>query len=55
MRKTVKYVQSGTFAREWTNKFQGSSKIIDSMMKKIESHPIERVGRKIRKMAGLEK
>ncbi len=55
MRKTVKYVQSGAFAREWTNKFQGSGNIIDSMMKKIESHPIERVGKKIRKMAGLEK
>jgi len=55
MRKAVKYVQSGAFAREWTNKFERSNKILELMMKKIESHPIEIVGRKVRKMAGLER
>jgi len=55
MRKAVKYVQSGAFAREWTNKFERSNKILEPMMKKIESHPIEIVGRKVRKMAGLER
>jgi len=55
MRKAAKYVQSGAFAREWTNRFERSNKILDQMMKKIESHPVESVGRKMRKMAGLEK
>jgi len=55
MRKAVKYVQSGAFAKEWTNKFERSNKILEPMMKKIESHPIETVGRKVRRMAGLEK
>jgi len=55
MRETVKYVQSRAFAKEWTNRFERSNEILGPMMKKIERHPIERVGKKIRKMAGLEK
>jgi len=55
MRKAVKYVQSGAFAKEWTKEFGRSSKVLEPMMKKIEGHPIEKVGRKIRRMAGLEK
>jgi len=51
MRKAVKYVQSGQFAKEWIEK----KETLDTLMKEIEEHQIEKVGRFIRKTAGIEK
>jgi len=51
MRKAVKYVQSGRFAKEWIEK----KETLDTLMKEIEEHQIEKVGRFIRKTAGIEK
>jgi len=51
MRKAVKYVQSGQFAKEWIEK-KGT---LDTLMKEIEEHQIEKVGKFIRKTAGIEK
>lgn len=55
MRRVVKTVQNGDFAKEWISKSEKSKEILDALMKDIENHPIERVGRFIRKMAGIEK
>jgi len=51
MRKAVKYVQSGQFAKEWIEK----KETLDTLMKEIEEHQIEKVGKFIRKTAGIEK
>jgi len=55
MRKVVKSVQSGEFAREWMKKSSRAREILDALMKEIENHQIEKVGRFIRKTAGIEK
>jgi len=55
MRKVVKFVQSGEFAREWLKKSSNAQEILDTLMKEIEDHQIEKVGKFIRKTAGLEK
>ncbi len=51
MRKAVKYVQSGQFAKEWIEK----KETLDTLMKEMEKHQIEKVGSFIRKTAGIEK
>ncbi len=55
MRKAAKLVQSGEFAKEWLKKSRQSKETIDSLMKPIEDHQIEKVGKFIRKTAGIEK
>lgn len=55
MRKVVKTIQSGQFAREWVEKSPRAQKVLAQYMAEIEAHPIERVGRFIRKTAGIEK
>ena len=55
MRKVVKSVQSGEFASEWMKKSSRAQEILDALMKEIENHQIEKVGRFIRKTAGIEK
>jgi len=55
MVKVVKNVQSGKFAKEWMAKSANAKEVLDSLMKNIEEHQIEQVGRFIRKMAGIER
>ncbi|MEM3003837.1 MAG: ketol-acid reductoisomerase [Candidatus Bathyarchaeia archaeon] len=55
MRKVVKFVQSGDFAREWSGNPEKSMERLNSLMKELEEHPIEKVGRVIRQMAGIER
>jgi len=55
MRKVVKSIQSGEFASEWTKKSSRAQEILDALIKEIEGHQIEKVGRFIRKTAGIEK
>jgi len=55
MEKVVKTVQSGEFAREWVGKGEKSKEVLDALIKEVESHQIESVGKFIRKMAGIEK
>jgi len=55
MRKAAKNVQSGEFAREWMKKSSRAKEVIDALMKDIENHQIEKVGKFIRKTAGIEK
>jgi ketol-acid reductoisomerase len=53
MRKIVKTVQNGTFAKEWVKASQQG--VLDGMIKDLENHPLEKVGKEIRKMSGLER
>jgi len=55
MRKVVKTVQSGEFASEWMKKSSRAREILDALMKEIEGHQIEKVGKFIRKTAGIER
>jgi ketol-acid reductoisomerase len=55
MRKVVKSVQNGEFAREWLGNSNMAQEILNSSLKKIQNHQIEKVGKFIRKTAGIEK
>jgi len=55
MRKAAKIVQSGKFAEEWVKKSEKAQEVLDNLMKDLEGHQIEKVGKSIRKMAGIEK
>ncbi|KYH39904.1 MAG: ketol-acid reductoisomerase [Candidatus Bathyarchaeota archaeon B26-2] len=55
MRKVVKEVQSGKFAEEWIKEHKSGEKRLRELMEMTDSLEIERVGRTIRRMAGIEK
>lgn len=55
MRKAVENVKNGAFAKEWIKEHREGEKRLKALMQEIESHELEKVGRFIRKMAGLEK
>ncbi|OGD53666.1 ketol-acid reductoisomerase [Candidatus Bathyarchaeota archaeon RBG_13_38_9] len=55
MRKVVKFVQSGEFAKEWSGDPKRSMERLGKLMDELQEHPVEKVGKKIRKMAGIEK
>jgi len=55
MRKAVKDVRSGKFAEEWVEEHKTGEKRLKALMEEIDNHEIEKVGRFIRKMAGIEK
>lgn len=55
MRKAAKDVQSGKFAKEWIKENARGRPVLNKLMKQIEKHPIEKVGKFIRKTAGIEK
>ena len=55
MRKVVKFVQSGEFAKEWSGDPKRSMERLDKLMYELQEQPVEKVGKEIRKMAGIEK
>jgi ketol-acid reductoisomerase len=55
MRKVTKHVQSGKFAKEWIKENERGRPVLNKLMRQIERHQIEKVGRFIRKTAGIEK
>lgn len=54
MRKAVKEVQSGKFAEEWIEEHKSGEKNLKALMEEIEEHPLEKVGKFIRKTSGIE-
>ncbi|MBF0431322.1 MAG: ketol-acid reductoisomerase [Fibrobacteria bacterium] len=48
MKKILKEIQSGKFAREWMKEVQGGAKNFKAMEKSEAKHPIEKVGKKLR-------
>ena len=55
MQAILKDIRSGAFAKTWTGDREKSAQALEKMMKELENHSIERVGRDIRKLSGLEK
>ena len=49
MKKILKEIQSGDFAREWIKENQDGRPNFDRILKQDDEHPIEKVGEKLRK------
>ena len=50
MKKILKEIQSGEFAREWILENKANRPVFNAAMKKDSEHPIEKVGEELRKM-----
>ena len=51
MKKALKMIQDGTFNNEWISDYKKNGKnSFDKFMKEIDAHPIEKVGKSMRKM-----
>ncbi len=55
MRAAARRVKDGSFAQEWIREYESSGEALRKLMRQIENHPLEIVGRKLRRMASLEK
>jgi ketol-acid reductoisomerase len=55
MKKAAKAVQDGSFAKEWVEDHKSGEKKLKALMDEIEKHPLEQVGKTIRKTSGIEK
>lgn len=55
MRKALKAVQDGSFARQWINEAESGFKEYNRLLEECENLEIEKVGREVRRMSGLEK
>ncbi|MEM2929185.1 MAG: ketol-acid reductoisomerase [Nitrososphaerota archaeon] len=55
MRKIAKEVINGKYAKEWIKEDKTGRKNLKRLLNEIEKHQLEIVGKKIRKMAGIEK
>ncbi|MEM0083278.1 MAG: ketol-acid reductoisomerase [Candidatus Nezhaarchaeales archaeon] len=54
MKIVVKAVKDGSFAKDWIEECASGKKRLMELMKVIENHKLEVVGREIRKLAGIE-
>ncbi len=50
MRRYAERVVSGEFAREWVKAYRNGGNKLDDLMRRVESHPIEKVGHRVRKL-----
>ncbi|MEW6008694.1 MAG: ketol-acid reductoisomerase [Candidatus Omnitrophota bacterium] len=50
MKKILKEVKSGKFAREWIKENEAGRPVFNDLLKKGDEHPIEAVGKKLREM-----
>jgi ketol-acid reductoisomerase len=55
MRKALKAVQDGNFAKGWVDEFEAGSKEFWRLYEECKNLEIEKVGKKVRQMSGLEK
>jgi len=50
MKKILKEIQSGEFAKEWIIENQANRPVFNALAKKGSEHMIEKVGKELRKM-----
>ncbi|MFH1201855.1 MAG: ketol-acid reductoisomerase [Candidatus Omnitrophota bacterium] len=50
MKKLLKDIKSGKFAREWIRENEAGRPVFNELLKKGDAHPIEEVGKKLREM-----
>ncbi|MBC7090915.1 MAG: ketol-acid reductoisomerase [Nitrososphaeria archaeon] len=55
MEKVLERIQDGEFAREWVGEPDLSRQRLNKLMKEVSEYDIEKVGKIIRRMAGIEK
>jgi ketol-acid reductoisomerase len=55
MKKAVPIVKNGEFAKQWVTLNTSKPEALENLIKQLEKHPLEVVGRQLRRMAGLEK
>lgn len=55
MRKALKAVQDGSFAENWIMESKSGAKRFEELMREVDALEIEKVGKKVRQMSGLEK
>ncbi len=54
MKQILEEIRSGKFAKAWTGDPKKSARELDKMMTDLSNHSIEKVGKEIRKLSGLE-
>jgi len=54
MKEAARRVRDGSFAREWVEECASGKKRLSELMKEVEEHLIEKVGKEMRKLAGIE-
>jgi ketol-acid reductoisomerase len=54
MKQILEEIRSGKFAKNWTGNPEKSARELDRMMRELSNHSIEKVGKDIRKLSGLE-
>jgi len=54
MKQILEEIRSGKFAKTWTGNPDKSARELDKMMRELSNHSIEKVGKEIRKLSGLE-
>ena len=50
MKKILAEIQTGQFAKEWMSEVESGKKKFDALYKMDHEHPVEQVGRRLRKM-----
>ena len=50
MKKILKEIQDGTFAKEWRDEYKGGMKNFTRLYEQDRNHPMEVIGRKLRKL-----
>ena len=55
MKRILDDIQTGRYAKEWITEFDSNYKILKDLRKREKEHPIESVGRRIRKLASGNK
>ena len=50
MKKALKEIQNGKFAKEWVAEYEGGYKTYNKLLKAGEKHGIEKVGKRLRGM-----
>ena len=48
MKKTLKEIESGTFAKKWMDDYEAGMPLMNQMREAGRSHPIEETGRRVR-------
>lgn len=54
MRRALKAVQDGSFAKAWVAESKAGAKKFDELMAECDALEVEKVGKKVRRMSGLE-
>lgn len=55
MYKILENITSGNFAKEWMGDPEKSIKKLNELMSEVQKHPIEKTGKEVRRLMGLEK